>query len=175
MFVVWPYLTWLADLLQALFVLSIPLLAAWRTIRRERSEAWNKMLVSCAWLAVVGAGMGLLAWLANTLAYDHQHTRSLWFWARPLFLTLPIVLLLIKPLRRSWWWAWAMAIVLADPFGLFERIVIIVTSWHRDYLPSSWTLFRPWYYLILPGSLLLSPLIMLWAQRRERRAKTHGT
>jgi molybdopterin-containing oxidoreductase family membrane subunit len=25
----------------------------------------------------------------------------------------------------------------------FERFVIIVTSLHRDYLPSSWTMFSP--------------------------------
>jgi molybdopterin-containing oxidoreductase family membrane subunit len=25
----------------------------------------------------------------------------------------------------------------------FERFVIIVTSLHRDYLPSSWTMFHP--------------------------------
>jgi molybdopterin-containing oxidoreductase family membrane subunit len=25
----------------------------------------------------------------------------------------------------------------------FERFVIIVTSLHRDYLPSSWTMFQP--------------------------------
>ena len=28
----------------------------------------------------------------------------------------------------------------------FERFVIIVTSLHRDYLPSSWTMFRPELY-----------------------------
>jgi molybdopterin-containing oxidoreductase family membrane subunit len=27
----------------------------------------------------------------------------------------------------------------------FERFVIIVTSLHRDYLPSSWTMFYPTY------------------------------
>jgi molybdopterin-containing oxidoreductase family membrane subunit len=28
----------------------------------------------------------------------------------------------------------------------FERFVIIVTSLHRDYLPSSWTLYHPTMY-----------------------------
>ena len=28
----------------------------------------------------------------------------------------------------------------------FERFVIIVTSIHRDYLPSSWTMFHPTIY-----------------------------
>jgi molybdopterin-containing oxidoreductase family membrane subunit len=28
----------------------------------------------------------------------------------------------------------------------FERFVIIVTSLHRDYLPSSWAMFYPTFY-----------------------------
>jgi hypothetical protein len=28
----------------------------------------------------------------------------------------------------------------------FERFVIIVTSLHRDYLPSSWSMFYPTFY-----------------------------
>jgi molybdopterin-containing oxidoreductase family membrane subunit len=28
----------------------------------------------------------------------------------------------------------------------FERFVIIVTSLHRDYIPSSWTMFYPTWY-----------------------------
>ncbi len=168
-----PYLTWLAELLQALFVLSVPLLAIWRVSQRERSKAWDRLLLFCVWLAIVGAGLGLLSWLANTLVAHLHHGRSFWFWYKPVFLLLPMVALLFKPLRHSWWWAWAMAIVLADPFGLFERSVIIMTSLHRDYLPSSWTLLHPWYYFILPGSFLLSPMIMLWAQRRTRKARAH--
>lgn len=172
MFVTGPYLTWLADPLQALFVLSVPLLAIWRAFQPERSKTWDRVLLFCVWLAIVGAGLGLLSWLANTLVAHLQHSRSFWFWSEPVFLMLPMVALLFKPLRYSWWWAWAMAIVLADPFGLFERWVIIMTSVHRDYLPSSWTLLHPWYYFVLPGSLLSSPLIMLWAERRTHAAKT---
>jgi hypothetical protein len=44
----------------------------------------------------------------------------------------------------------------------FERFVIIVTSLHRDYVPSSWTMFSPttWYdigqYVFTFGILLYS-------------------
>ena len=36
----------------------------------------------------------------------------------------------------------------------FERFVIIVTSLHRDYLPSSWAMFHPTFYDV--GTFLLS-------------------
>jgi molybdopterin-containing oxidoreductase family membrane subunit len=38
--------------------------------------------------------------------------------------------------------SWILSIVVN--IGMwFERFVIIVTSLHRDYLPSSWTMFQP--------------------------------
>lgn len=51
-------------------------------------------------------------------------------------------LLWIKKLRRSI--AFSVIIALIVSVGMwFERFVIIVTSLHRDYLPSSWTMFSP--------------------------------
>ena len=45
-------------------------------------------------------------------------------------------------LRRSIMFSFAISIVVN--IGMwFERFVIIVTSLHRDYLPSSWTMFSP--------------------------------
>ena len=48
----------------------------------------------------------------------------------------------IPKLRRSIMFSFAISIVVN--IGMwFERFVIIVTSLHRDYLPSSWTMFSP--------------------------------
>ena len=48
----------------------------------------------------------------------------------------------IKKLRRSILFSFCISIVVN--IGMwFERFVIIVTSIHRDYLPSSWTMFSP--------------------------------
>jgi molybdopterin-containing oxidoreductase family membrane subunit len=48
----------------------------------------------------------------------------------------------IKKLRRSILFSFIISIVVN--IGMwFERFVIIVTSLHRDYLPSSWTMFSP--------------------------------
>ena len=49
----------------------------------------------------------------------------------------------------------------------FERFVIIVTSLHRDYLPSSWGYFRPTFVDILTftGSIgLFLTLFLLFAR-----------
>ena len=47
-----------------------------------------------------------------------------------------------KKLRTSIWFTFAISIVVN--IGMwFERFVIIVTSLHRDYLPSSWSMFSP--------------------------------
>ncbi|NNK80058.1 MAG: hydrogenase, partial [Flavobacteriales bacterium] len=48
----------------------------------------------------------------------------------------------IRRLRRSLGFTFFMSIVVN--IGMwFERYVIIVTSLHRDYVPSSWTMFHP--------------------------------
>jgi molybdopterin-containing oxidoreductase family membrane subunit len=51
-------------------------------------------------------------------------------------------LMWIKKLRRSLIFTYIISIVVN--IGMwFERFVIIVTSVHRDYLPSSWSMFYP--------------------------------
>ena len=51
-------------------------------------------------------------------------------------------LMWFKKLRTSLTFTFVIALVVN--IGMwFERFVIIVTSIHRDYLPSSWTMFHP--------------------------------
>src|SRR5688500_19179980 len=51
----------------------------------------------------------------------------------------------IKMIRTSLVATFVLSIVVN--IGMwFERFVIIVTSLHRDYLPSSWTMFHPTMY-----------------------------
>ncbi|MFN4145047.1 MAG: hydrogenase, partial [Runella sp.] len=45
-------------------------------------------------------------------------------------------------IRRSVTWTFFLSVVVN--IGMwFERFVIIVTSLHRDYIPSSWAMFQP--------------------------------
>ena len=61
-----------------------------------------------------------------------------------------------------------MVIVILVNFGMwFERFVIIVTSLHRDFLPSSWGMFVPTLYDIgiLAGSFgLFFTLVILFTK-----------
>ena len=51
----------------------------------------------------------------------------------------------VKKLRTSIVFSFVISLVVN--IGMwFERFVIIVTSLHRDYLPSSWTMFSPTVY-----------------------------
>ena len=49
---------------------------------------------------------------------------------------------MFKKIRRSLVSTFVMSIIIN--IGMwFERFVIIVTSLHRDFIPSSWTMFHP--------------------------------
>ena len=51
----------------------------------------------------------------------------------------------IKRLRTSTTWLFIMALIVSVGMWL-ERFVIIVTSLHRDFLPSSWDMFYPTFW-----------------------------
>jgi molybdopterin-containing oxidoreductase family membrane subunit len=54
----------------------------------------------------------------------------------------------IKKIRTSIMWTFVLSIIVN--IGMwFERFVIIVTSLHRDYLPSSWVYFSPTIYDVM--------------------------
>src|SRR5690606_34345827 len=72
----------------------------------------------------------------------------------------------IRRLRRSPWFLFVMSIFVN--IGMwFERFVIVVTSLHRDFLPSSWAYYRPTLIdiLTLAGSFgLFMTLFLLFAR-----------
>jgi Ni/Fe-hydrogenase subunit HybB-like protein len=56
-------------------------------------------------------------------------------------------LLWFKKIRTNTKWLWLISLVIS--FGMwFERFVIVVTSLHRDFLPSAWAMYKPtvWDY-----------------------------
>jgi molybdopterin-containing oxidoreductase family membrane subunit len=70
-----------------------------------------------------------------------------------------------KKLRTNMWFVFAISIVVN--IGMwFERFVIIVTSLHRDYMPSNWAYFRPtwvdiWTYIGTMGLFMTLFLLFL--------------
>jgi molybdopterin-containing oxidoreductase family membrane subunit len=77
-------------------------------------------------------------------AFINRATGPYW-WAYASMMTCNVVspqLMWIRSLRRSLVFTFIISIVVN--IGMwFERYVIIVTSLHRDYLPSSWTMHFP--------------------------------
>ena len=67
----------------------------------------------------------------------------------------------IKRLRTNTTWLFIMALIVSVGMWL-ERFVIIVTSLHRDFLPSSWDMYYPtfWDYSTFLGTVGLFITLM---------------
>jgi len=88
-------------------------------------------------------------------------------WIFALMITCNVIipqLLWFKRFRTNPLWLWGISLVIS--FGMwFERFVIVVTSLHRDFLPSSWAMYTPpiWDYATFIGTLgLFGTLIFLF-------------
>ncbi|MBR9999731.1 MAG: polysulfide reductase NrfD [Cyclobacteriaceae bacterium] len=84
---------------------------------------------------------------AEQYAFYNRATGPYW-WAYWIMMTCNVVspqLFWFKQIRTSVIASFVLSIVVN--IGMwFERFVIIVTSLHRDYLPSSWAMFYPTFY-----------------------------
>jgi molybdopterin-containing oxidoreductase family membrane subunit len=89
-----------------------------------------------------------IAWYSGVeyelYAFINRSTGPYW-WAYLAMMSCNVIspqLFWIKSIRTSLTWTFVLSIVVN--IGMwFERFVIIVTSLHRDYLPSSWVYFVP--------------------------------
>jgi len=84
---------------------------------------------------------------AEQYAFYNRATGPYW-WAYWIMMTCNVIspqLFWVKKIRTSIVASFILSIVVN--IGMwFERFVIIVTSLHRDYLPSSWAMFYPTFY-----------------------------
>jgi len=100
-------------------------------------------IVGCAYITEL-----FIAWYSGVeyeqYAFLNRATGPYW-WAYAIMMTCNVVspqVMWFKKIRTSVTAAFIISIVVN--IGMwFERFVIIVTSVHRDYLPSSWTMFSP--------------------------------
>jgi len=112
-------------------------------------ESMNKIII------VTGSIVGVayltelfIAWYSGAeyeqYAFLNRVSGPYW-WAYWTMMTCNVIspqLFWFKKIRTSIAASWILSIVVN--IGMwFERFVIIVTSLHRDYLPSSWTMFYP--------------------------------
>lgn len=90
-----------------------------------------------------------------------------WFYWLLIFCNgLSIQLLWFKRFRESAFWLFVISLIVSVGMWL-ERFVIIITSLHRDFLPSSWAMFAPtiWDWSMFLGTLgLFTTLIFLFVR-----------
>ncbi|WP_250630943.1 NrfD/PsrC family molybdoenzyme membrane anchor subunit [Rhodoflexus caldus] len=118
-------------------------------ITMEHIEMMNIIII------VTGSIVGIaytteffIAWYSGVeyeqYAFINRATGPYW-WAYWAMMTCNVIspqLFWIKKIRTSLVWTFFLSIIVN--IGMwFERFVIIVTSLHRDYLPSSWVYFTP--------------------------------
>ena len=118
-------------------------------ITQAHVESMNKIIILTGSIVGVAYLTELfVAWYSGVeyeqYAFLNRATGPYW-WAYAIMMTCNVVspqLFWIKKFRRSFTITFIISIFIN--IGMwFERFVIIVTSLHRDYLPSSWTMYKP--------------------------------
>lgn len=112
-------------------------------------ESMNKIIVLTGSIVGVAYTTELfVAWYSGFIYEQYAfYNRALgpYAWAYWIMMSCNVIspqLFWIKSLRRNIYFTFVMSIVIN--IGMwFERFVIIVTSLHRDYLPSSWAYYWP--------------------------------
>jgi len=121
-------------------------------ITLEHIETMNKVITLTG--SVVGVAYiteFFIAWYSGVeyeaYAFINRATGPYW-WAYWAMMTCNVIspqLFWSRKLRRSITFTFFISVIVN--IGMwFERFVIIVTSLHRDYIPSSWTMFSPTRY-----------------------------
>ncbi len=120
-------------------------------ITLEHIESMNKIIVLTG--SIVGSAYItelFVAWYSGNIyeqyAFSNRALGPYW-WAYWGMMTCNVIspqLFWVRSLRRSVWFTFFMSIIINCGMW-FERFVIIVTSIHRDFLPSSWSYYTPTY------------------------------
>ncbi|MGD0100332.1 MAG: NrfD/PsrC family molybdoenzyme membrane anchor subunit [Acidobacteriota bacterium] len=136
-------------------------------------EVMNKVILTCSCLMGYAYLLeGFTAWYSMNPYVHHtfmQYIAGTYWWAGWTTITCNILipqLLWFRLVRRSY--GGMIFVAVAVTIGMwFERFVIIVSSLHQDFLPSSWHIYKPTIvdYGILLGSFgLFFSLVLLFAR-----------
>ncbi len=136
-------------------------------------EVMNKIILTCSCLMGYAYLMeGWTAWYSMNQYVHHTfwaYIAGTYAWAGWLTITCNVLvpqLLWVRRCRRSY--PAMIFVAVAVTVGMwFERFVIIVSSLHQDYLPSSWHIYKPTIvdFGILLGSFgLFFTLVLLFAR-----------
>jgi molybdopterin-containing oxidoreductase family membrane subunit len=115
----------------------------------DHLESMNKIIiltgsiVGCAYLTEL-----FTAWYSQNPYEQYAFAnRALgpYYWSYWSMMTCNVIspqLFWVRKLRRNVWFTFFMSIVINCGMW-FERFVIIVTSLHRDFIPSAWSMYSP--------------------------------
>jgi Ni/Fe-hydrogenase subunit HybB-like protein len=127
----------------------------------EHVESMNKILIATGSIVALAYFAEIFVAWYSADEYEHYNLMNRlqgpYNWAFAIMMICNVVsaqLLWIKKLRRNLAFTFFLSIVINVGMW-FERFVIIVISLHRDFLPSSWTMYKPTIveYGLLIGTL----------------------
>jgi len=136
-------------MVQTLLIITRKAMGLEDFITASHVENMNKILIATGSIVALAYMTEMfMSWYSGVeyehYAYMNRATGPYW-WAYMIMIGCNVVssqLLWIKKLRKSLVFTFFLSIVIN--IGMwFERFVIIVTSLHRDYLTSSWTMYKP--------------------------------
>ena len=135
--------------------LAIPLRKAYGLedfITMKHLENMGKVLLATSLIVVYGYAMeAFMAWYSGSAferyMYWNRVSGHYWwaYWALLLCNLVTPQLMWIKRCRTSVVWLFLVAMVVNVGMWL-ERFVIVITSLHRDFLPSSWGVYTPTFW-----------------------------
>jgi molybdopterin-containing oxidoreductase family membrane subunit len=153
-------------------ILSIPLRIFYHLedfITVNHLEVMGKVLLATCFITSYGyVSEQFMAWYGqNTYEQYLYHNRlfgpyALVTWSVYFCNVVVPQLLWLKTIRRNQWALFVISFFVLVGMWL-ERFMIIVTSLHRDFLPSSWGMFKPtvWDYITFFGSIGLFFVLFL--------------
>lgn len=136
-------------MVQTLLIITRKAMGLEDFITPSHIENMNKILIATGSIVALAYMTEMfMAWYSG-VEYEHyafmNRATGPYWWAYLIMITCNVVssqLLWIKKLRTSLAFTFFLSIVINTGMW-FERFVIIVTSLHRDYLTSSWTMYKP--------------------------------
>jgi len=136
-------------MVQTLLIITRKTMGLEDFITESHVENMNKILIATGSIVALAYMTEMfMSWYSGNeyehYAFMNRATGPYW-WAYVIMIGCNVFssqLLWIKKLRKSLVFTFLLSIVIN--IGMwFERFVIIVTSLHRDYLTSSWTMYKP--------------------------------
>lgn len=122
-----------------------------------------KVLLATSWLVAYGYGAEVFTAFYSADRYEQYMTVNRWtgpyapvYWSMIACNVLLPQLLWLRRVRHNVLALFVLSLVINAGMWM-ERVLIVVTSLHRDYLPSAWGMYYPtrWDWITLFGSVAL--------------------